>query len=683
MVVCFLFPYLMGMIQPENFPSPSESRSEAVSIERMDADDKLIYISDRWLFKAGDNAEWASPSLDDRDWTVVSTFLSEVDVQLNEWSGIGWFRLELQVDSTLTGKPLALIVDNHLGASELYLNGDLIYKFGKITENPYQIEPYSNKNPKVIQFSETGRHQLAVRYANPDFDRHLDMFDISGFRFFLGDWAYHQELKFTFIEQWVSQYMFFIGVVLAIGIVHLLLFFYYPSEKRNLYFSLFTLFLAVFSYGIFKTEIVSVTNETILLIRAMFAAEVLVLLLATRFTHSMYRTETTLPMKAYMAVGTIIAIIVWIYPTKTEWLRSLFIIVSLLEVIRVMALLMIKNRSGALIIGVGILSFVLGISYNYAVNMDWVVGEAAAGSMMGSGILILSMSLFLSKEFSSTRKRLKSKLEEVQELSKKSLEQERISQKREIEKRLLEAENERKSRELEEARALQLSMLPKKLPDLPRYDIAVLMETATEVGGDYYDYSVGKDGELTVAVGDATGHGLKAGIMVAAAKSYFHTLVQETDSENLLARMSSGIRNLDMRMMYMGMMVMQCRESSFTLTTAGMPPALHYRKQNDSVQQIILKGLPLGTKVKYPYKSHSFTVCDGDCILLMSDGLMELFNDNREMLGMEKIEQILLDSAGYSSKDIVNSFRETIEKWAGAGKNDDDITLLVLKVNPI
>ena len=78
-------------------------------------------------------------------------------------------------------------------------------------------------------------------------------------------------------------------------------------------------------------------------------------------------------------------------------------------------------------------------------------------------------------------------------------------------KKFLQLENNRKTKELDEARNLQLSMLPKVLPQVPNLDIAVYMKTATEVGGDYYDFNVGTDGTLTVAIGDATGHGMKAG----------------------------------------------------------------------------------------------------------------------------------------------------------------------------
>jgi ligand-binding sensor domain-containing protein len=94
----------------------------------------------------------------------------------------------------------------------------------------------------------------------------------------------------------------------------------------------------------------------------------------------------------------------------------------------------------------------------------------------------------------------------------------------EAERKVLEAEFSQKKKELDEARELQLSMLPKELPQLPNLDIAVYMKTATEVGGDYYDFHIGLDGTLTVVLGDATGHGMKAGTMVTTTKSLFNVL---------------------------------------------------------------------------------------------------------------------------------------------------------------
>ncbi len=98
--------------------------------------------------------------------------------------------------------------------------------------------------------------------------------------------------------------------------------------------------------------------------------------------------------------------------------------------------------------------------------------------------------------------------------------------------RLLEAENYRKSEELEKARQLQLSMLPKEIPQLENFDIGVFMKTATEVGGDYYDFHLHENNMLTIILGDATGHGMESGMMVSIIKSLF---MSDRSNNNLLS----------------------------------------------------------------------------------------------------------------------------------------------------
>jgi serine phosphatase RsbU (regulator of sigma subunit) len=89
---------------------------------------------------------------------------------------------------------------------------------------------------------------------------------------------------------------------------------------------------------------------------------------------------------------------------------------------------------------------------------------------------------------------------------------------------ILKADNERKTNELEEVRKLQISMLPQSKNDLPDYDICFDMRTATEVGCDYYDFNHARDGSLDIAIGDATGHGMKSALKVAIVKSLFNSI---------------------------------------------------------------------------------------------------------------------------------------------------------------
>ena len=250
----------------------------------------------------------------------------------------------------------------------------------------------------------------------------------------------------------------------------------------------------------------------------------------------------------------------------------------------------------------------------------------------------------------------------------------------EMRAQLAEAENQRKSKELEEARQLQLSMLPKELPQLPNLDIAVYMKTATEVGGDYYDFNVGMDGTLTVVIGDATGHGMKAGTMVTAAKSLFNTHAANPDILFTLNEITRCIKKMQIHMLSMCLTILKIRGNNITLSAAGMPPALLYRKENMAVEEIVLKGMPLGAVTDFPYQLKETTINTGDTLLLQSDGLPELFNSNREMFSYERVVQEFSKCAHKSPEEIIDDLKTAGSDWVEDKIPDDDVTFVVIKV---
>src|SRR5262249_17728666 len=139
-------------------------------------------------------------------------------------------------------------------------------------------------------------------------------------------------------------------------------------------------------------------------------------------------------------------------------------------------------------------------------------------------------------------------------------------------RRGVEAEKEQRARELEGARQRRLSMLPKSLPQLPHLDIAVYMKPATEVGGDYYDFHLADDGTLTVAVGDATGHGLKAGTVVTAMKSLFRSFAAEPEILSVFNRSSRVLKEMNLRSLFMGLTMIKLNGRRLKISSAGMPP---------------------------------------------------------------------------------------------------------------
>jgi len=250
----------------------------------------------------------------------------------------------------------------------------------------------------------------------------------------------------------------------------------------------------------------------------------------------------------------------------------------------------------------------------------------------------------------------------------------------ELRAQLAESENERKSQELEEARELQLSMLPKELPQLPNLDIAVYMQTATEVGGDYYDFHVSLDGTLTVVVGDATGHGMKAGTMVTTAKSLFNSYAPNPDILFSFKEITRCIKQMNFGKLSMCMTMLKIKGNTMQISTAGMPPSFIFRRDTRVVEEHLFKAMPLGTMEKFPYEIKDTTLNPGDTILLLSDGLPELKNDSDEMYGYKRIRNGFEDVAEKAPEEIVSYLKNEGTGWVNNADPDDDVTFVVIKV---
>jgi serine phosphatase RsbU (regulator of sigma subunit) len=247
-------------------------------------------------------------------------------------------------------------------------------------------------------------------------------------------------------------------------------------------------------------------------------------------------------------------------------------------------------------------------------------------------------------------------------------------------KRLLEAENERKTRELEEARQLQYSMLPKELPQLPHIDIAVYMKTATEVGGDYYDFHIHPDGTLTVILGDATGHGMMSGMMVSIMKSLFMSDRTNKSLKPFFENASASIKDMQLGRLMMALTCVQINNNRIVTANAGMPPLYIYRKNSQSVEEVVINNMPLGAMKGIEYEVKEIIIEKGDTLLLMSDGFAELKNESGELLGYKRARNSFEEMAKNEPEAIVNYLKEEGKRWTNNKEPDDDVTFVVIKV---
>lgn len=266
-----------------------------------------------------------------------------------------------------------------------------------------------------------------------------------------------------------------------------------------------------------------------------------------------------------------------------------------------------------------------------------------------------------------------------------SLEKKRLRDQQVAYMRQLNLENQRKSDELEQARKIQQSMLPGAPPMIPHLDIAACQLTASEVGGDYYDFFSRANAGLRVVIGDATGHGVASGLMVSMTKASLLG-ANDTDVITLLEKINTTLIELDLgTQLNMALMLLELRQTTpghvSVYASGGRMPPIYILRAGGETEEILISGLPLGILDEAKYRPTEFSLAPGDLLLLASDGLPERFNASREFLGFDRLTAALerIDRNGISAADALKQVMAISDAWGQNHPPHDDVTLVVLK----
>ena len=638
-----------------------------------------------WKYHPGDNPEWANPNFDDTGWESTNTLMFRSELPDSGWEGIGWFRLRLSIpDERLWHMPLALHVKFQVGASEIYLDGGLIYKFGTVGTREGEEKPYWKRDPQVISFSSQTEHLIAIRYSN--FSSY-QLTPMLGFSLSLSPLNDSIEDRVNIVRHGTTLQMVWTAISIFLMLQHLLLFIFYPQARENFYFALLTGSIGALVFLTFQFIILATSTAQLQdLMQLLVCVYVLMLLSGVLFLHTLFYPKL-LKLSWCFLIGWIVIACVSLFSLRTPSpnagaldltledmpgyafhlsagievsILMLFTLLTFLEMARVIIVAIFKKKDGAWIFGLGSLSpFIL------TVVLGDLVSQAGYTISWQLGVLsillapLFSMSVYLARNFSRTHRKLETEV---------------------LERQLLEVENTRKTEELEAARDLQMSMLPQAAPQLPHLDIAFEMRPATEVGGDYYDYNLTEDDQLIIAVGDATGHGTNAGLVVSAVKSLFKTSPPGAENLETLERISQGVKSMNLKRLYMAMTLITLNGNKLTLTAAGMPPALIYRAEENRVEEVRIGGVPLGGFIGAERQEASYQLQSGDTVLLMSDGLPEMLNPEDEMLDYPKTKELFEEVADQPPKAIIDHLFKASTAWADGEPQADDITLVVIKV---
>lgn len=237
------------------------------------------------------------------------------------------------------------------------------------------------------------------------------------------------------------------------------------------------------------------------------------------------------------------------------------------------------------------------------------------------------------------------------------------------------------------AQHIQQHLLPHGPPSIPGLDIAGLSKYCDETGGDYYDYfdlSRPDQPRLGVLVGDVTGHGIAAALLMATARALLRQWVDRPDDVAALLNDANHQFATSIpvgRFMTLSCLLVDVAARRLSWCSAGHDPALLYDPHDDAFIELAGTGMPLGIDRNEKYEAHVREGWrGGEVIVLSTDGVWEMRNQNDAMFGKDAMKDVIRRNAAASASEIVTAVRDAVISFRGSKPQADDATLVVAKI---
>lgn len=235
------------------------------------------------------------------------------------------------------------------------------------------------------------------------------------------------------------------------------------------------------------------------------------------------------------------------------------------------------------------------------------------------------------------------------------------------------------------ARNIQMNFLPKSNPKIPGYDIAGKSIPALNVGGDYYDFIFLDDHKLAISLGDVSGNGLAAALVMANLQATIRgQALSGVDPDTCLERANKLLfRSTDARTfvsLFYG--ILDTRKHSLRYANAGQDLPILFSLKNEAIT-LKTRGIALGMMQEVSYECEEVTINQGDRLLIYTDGIREAMNEQREEFGDEKLQQIVQSNQDVSAEALIKKIITMVNAHFGNVSQNDDITLvMLLRKNP-
>jgi len=238
---------------------------------------------------------------------------------------------------------------------------------------------------------------------------------------------------------------------------------------------------------------------------------------------------------------------------------------------------------------------------------------------------------------------------------------------------------ERIEHELQVARIIQETLLPEDLPQLPGWKVAAHWQPARAVGGDFYDFIHLSDDRLGIIVADVTDKGVPAAMVMATTRSLVRATAEKIiQPGEVLARTNELLYPDIPPKMFVTCLYLILDLDSGQVHFANAGHNLPYLQTGENVQELRATGMPLGLMEDMVYEEQSFTIEQGESLLLSSDGLVEAHNEHGEMFGFPRVQRLLGEKRG--GEELIGHLLLALRTFTGEDhEQEDDITLVAIE----
>jgi len=238
---------------------------------------------------------------------------------------------------------------------------------------------------------------------------------------------------------------------------------------------------------------------------------------------------------------------------------------------------------------------------------------------------------------------------------------------------------------------VQKSLLPQDKPVVQGLDIAGKNVSCDEIGGDYFDFLWRRDtkkGPFSVVVGDISGHGVDSALLMTTARAFLRMRASQPGSiAEIITAMNRHLTRDVLetgRFMTLFYLTIDPDKDRLEWVRAGHDPANYYDPGRDEFTELKGNGVALGVQENFDYQENYISgLANGQIIAIGTDGIWEAVNSQGDMFGKERFRNILRENAGAGSGDILNAVYTELNQFTRGQKSEDDITLVIIKVDGI